>query len=312
MTALCAALLLATLAPDSLIAGKPYVLKGHTDAVTSVAISPDGATIASAARDKTVKLWKRETGEVLHTVGGGQQQLNVVRFSSDGALLAIGDTGFQVRVVDVKSGEVKATIAHPGPVSDVAFSPDGKALAVGGMTDTGALYALPEGTKRFELRGRTASWSADGKQLLLANGAGSLTLVDAATGKVKKTIPTTPHLPWATWSKDGKTILSWNGNEVDVRLWSPAGKQTGLLAGPPKTGFEGARSPRVAGLALSVDGATAVTGCGDGVVRVWDVKAKTVTKTFPADSPTAVALSQDNQWLVIADGSLVKFWALSP
>ncbi|MEW5739221.1 MAG: WD40 repeat domain-containing protein [Myxococcota bacterium] len=306
------ALVLTALAPDPLIAGKPFVFKGHTDVVTSVAVSPDGATVATAARDKKVKVWKRETGELLHTIGGAQEQLNVVRFSKDGALLATGDTGFQVRVVDVHSGEVKVSIAHPGPVSDVTFSPDGKSIAVGGINDTGAVYSLPEGKKRFELRGRSVSFSGDGKQLLAANGAGSLLLVDAATGKVKKTISTAPHLPWAAWSKDGKTIVSWNGNEADVRLWSAAGKQEGLLAGPPKTGFEGARFPRVADLSLSADGATVITACGDGLVRIWDVKEKAVKKTFPGDNPAVVTLSPDGQWLFVGDGPLVKFWSLAP
>ena len=45
-------------------------LEGHKDPVTHVSWSPDGSTLASASRDNTVKLWKAETGEVLHTLEG--------------------------------------------------------------------------------------------------------------------------------------------------------------------------------------------------------------------------------------------------
>lgn len=310
MSAALLALALAALQPDPLIAGKPYVLRGSSETVTAVAVSPDGTRLASGSRDKTIRVWSLPDGALLHTVPGAEGQLNALAFSADGALLAAGDVGFQARVVDVKTGEVKVSIPNPAAVTDVAFSPDGTALAVGGLADTGAVYELPSGKRRYEVRGRTVTWSSDGKQLLVANASGSLNIVDAKSGKVKKSISTSPHLPWATWSKDGRVIASWNGAEADVHLWTAAGKDAGLLGGP-KSDFEGAKFAGVRALALTPDGGTAATACADGVVRVWDVKAKAVKKTFPADSSTGVALTADGAWLIVADGPLVKLWRLA-
>ncbi|MEO0323702.1 MAG: hypothetical protein AAF447_12150, partial [Myxococcota bacterium] len=39
---------------------EPWQLKDHAGWVIDVAISPDGQMIASASRDRTVKLWNRE------------------------------------------------------------------------------------------------------------------------------------------------------------------------------------------------------------------------------------------------------------
>ena len=45
------------------------VLEGHTSYVCSVAISTDGGKIVSGSKDKTVRVWSAETGEV-PVIGG--------------------------------------------------------------------------------------------------------------------------------------------------------------------------------------------------------------------------------------------------
>ena len=43
----------------------------------SVAISPDGQTLASGSDDKTIKLWNLKTGDLLHTLTGHEDTLRV-------------------------------------------------------------------------------------------------------------------------------------------------------------------------------------------------------------------------------------------
>src|SRR5258705_2632345 len=63
-------------------------LQGHTQAVVSVAYSPDGKTLASASYDGTLKLWDVTTGKERATLEGHTGCVGSVAFSSNGKTLA--------------------------------------------------------------------------------------------------------------------------------------------------------------------------------------------------------------------------------
>lgn len=63
-------------------------LLGHTDAVLSCDVSPDGRWIASGSMDCSLRIWDFATGRCLNTIEKHSRWIKVVRFSIDGRYLA--------------------------------------------------------------------------------------------------------------------------------------------------------------------------------------------------------------------------------
>ena len=101
------------------------ILEGHTRWVTSVAFSPDGALLASASRDNTVRVWDAATGAAVKTLEGHTQEVMSVAFSPDGALLASASWDNTVRVWDAATGAAVKTIALASYAVIISFTSDG-------------------------------------------------------------------------------------------------------------------------------------------------------------------------------------------
>ena len=65
-------------------------LKGHSDDVVRVAISPDEKKIVSGSKDKTVKVWSMKDGNLLHTFEGHTKMVMSVAIHPSGGFLATG------------------------------------------------------------------------------------------------------------------------------------------------------------------------------------------------------------------------------
>ena len=199
---------------------------GHTREVTSVAFSPDGATIASGSRDNTVRLWDAVTGQPKTTLTGHTRQVVSVAYSPDGATIASGG-GYNdqtVRLWDAVTGQPKATLmGHTGRVTSVAFSPDGNTLASGSFQEV-RLWDVVTGQPKATLTGHTdnvssVAFSPDGATIASGWGFGEIRLWDAVTGQHQTTLR--GHTYWVSsvaFSPDGATLATGSADGT-VLLW---------------------------------------------------------------------------------------------
>jgi WD40 repeat protein len=199
---------------------------------------------------------------------------------------------------------------HREKVVTVAFSPDGKTLLTGEPTGDGlvAVWDLATMNRKALLTDTGVAYhivfSPDGLQFALAGeaqaepgerrgGKPTLTLRDAATGKVKRTFALqNGEARHVAFSPDGKLLASAD-EERTVTLWDVAtGKPRAVL-----NGHEAA----VTFVAFSPDGKTLASAAGyDGSVRLWDVATgkQRLVLTGHKVRPLALAFSRDGKVLV--------------
>jgi WD40 repeat protein len=170
---------------------KSRILRDHTDAVYAVAFNNTGRLLASAAGDRTVKVWDVATGKRLFTLSESTAELYAVAFSPDGRQVAAGGVDKTLRTWNVTptSGTLaKSAFAHQGAILKLTYARDGRTIFTTGEDkavkrwDAATLnekkvYAVqPDWPQGLAV-------SAGDKVLAVGCHNGALTLYDATTGK---------------------------------------------------------------------------------------------------------------------------------
>ncbi len=96
--------------------------QGHTGYLTEVKFNPAGKTIASAAKDSTVRLWDIETGEEIKKIDF-DEEVNSIDFNKDGSKLAASvSDNKKIHILDTETQKIVNTI--DARAADIAFRGD--------------------------------------------------------------------------------------------------------------------------------------------------------------------------------------------
>src|SRR6266704_1621083 len=198
------------------------VLEGHTAPIVALAVSPDGATLASASWDHTVRLWPLAVG-VPRVLDGHAQNVNGLAFAPDGRTLVSVSYDQSVRIWPLSDSPAATVIAMPTPLNSVAVGSDGE-IVTGGAD--GKLYFL---TGAGAAAGEVAAGprpvisiaiSPDGALVAAASIGGSVAVINRKTRGLARTL-VGPGLPvWsAAFLPDSRTLLTGGADNI-IRRWN--------------------------------------------------------------------------------------------
>jgi WD40 repeat protein len=258
------------LTPPTIPLGTPQVavLRGHTDIVECLALSPGARTVAAGGWDRAARFWDLATGRGMLALGGHRDYVSCIAFSPDGQNVATGDADGNVWVWRVVDGELLASIETGyGGVHDVIFVGDGFHLVTVGADGRARVWLWEMGQ---EVRlaspdmghiARVMRWDDDQQVLLLGFGV-SATVWDLCRQCVIRqasAAEATEHV--LAVSPDGERAVKLR------KLLEPVG--CGLWDGGECVTLKGHEQP-VRCATFSPDGHWIATGSEDTTVRVWE------------------------------------------
>jgi RNA polymerase sigma factor (sigma-70 family) len=269
-----------------------------------VSASPKGDVVAAGGAESTIHLWNMASGEEIKSLAGPESGTNGLAFSPDQKLLA-GVGIDELRLWDVATGEQLRNVRRPNSGKGqslalcLAFSADGKILAVGGQSEQAiSLYDVAQNRETARLpTGRGVSslaFSSTGRTLITAGVDSFVQIWEVASGKLRTSLGPLHQLKTAITA----VAITPDDRRIVVVPPSRQFRIFDTMSAEEIGKFTGHRG-MVHDLVFSPDGKRLYSGSADTTICVWDFAAQAKKTPTGAANFAEAVLAQ--AWSQLAD-----------
>lgn len=282
------------------------VLRGHRAGVTGLAFTPDSRSLMTVSLDDTVKRWALDDQEAGAPLTPTLAPLGPVAFGADGRALAVADSDGTVKVLDEVSLQVTRRLlrARLSAVSDIAWSPVDRYLAVGGMDGVLEVWEMASGRQVLSMRAHQdkierLAFAPDGQTLATAGADAVVNVFEVPTGRVRHRL--TAHTAAVTdldFSPDGRMLVTVS-LDGSVRRWD-------TLSG---TAVAVSETDAVRAVRFHPDGSTFVIAT-ESVLALRDAVTGKPVREFHGFSapPVLLRFAQNGSVLLGRDEDALQAW----
>ena len=292
--------------------GDEMVWHDHTDSLWDVSWSPDGAFLAAAGADSTVRVWRAQTGEPVGIWVAHEYGVTAVSWSLDKGTIATAGEDSWVYLWDVQTKAIARQWRDENTsISSMGWHPTQPRLALGDYDGHVWVWDIDNNTILRDWAAQdgevtAVAWSPDGNKLATSGDDHTIHIWGMTDGSLDE-LTLSGHedsVRDIAWSPDGLFLASVSFDQT-ARVWDAQnGDQTANL---------NAHNELVTSVAWSPNGSLLATGGWDNVIRLWDTENWWEVGTLTGHQQAAVGLawSPDGSQLASSseDGTVI-IWGI--
>jgi WD40 repeat protein len=278
--------------------------------VMSVAFSPDGKHLATGSFDNMVRIWDVDTRKQVGAAMPHNGAVRTLAFHPDGSVLLTGSTDRAARLWNLGYDNRIEKFQCASPVRTMTFNPHGEILLTANQDGSAQIWNASTGEsihKPVQAGGtiQTVKFSADGRIFLTGTDQGIVRTWNVFDGKLITEMRIRTAISSIDCTPDGRRIITCGGSDAAnyaPLLWDGV---TGKSIDRPLQHISWVMS-----VAVSPNGRTVLTGCWDGVARLWSFEDGNLLHVFRHDGAVNCArFSLDGRVaLTASNDQTVQLW----